>query len=89
MKKLSMPSAYTIAILIIVAAAILTWILPAGSYNYKVEGKDKIIPATKVAHYSGSADITPIAGTYQKITPNPQGIASVLQAPDHRILPVN
>ena len=34
MSKFKMPSAYTILFLIIIVVAILTWIVPAGTYEY-------------------------------------------------------
>jgi uncharacterized ion transporter superfamily protein YfcC len=81
MKKFSVPSAYSIAIFIIIVAAALTWILPSGSYNYKIEHSNKIIPAAKVSDYTGSENIIPIPGTYTKLQPNHQGITSILEAP--------
>jgi uncharacterized ion transporter superfamily protein YfcC len=80
-KKYSLPTAYTIAFIIIILSAVLTWVLPSGSYNYKVKETNQIIPAAKVLNYTGTSDITPIAGTYTKLQSNPQGLFSILQAP--------
>jgi uncharacterized ion transporter superfamily protein YfcC len=81
MKKFSVPSAYTIAVIIIFIAAILTWILPSGSYNYKVEKSGKIIQAANVTNYTGSENIIPIPGTYVKLPPRHQGVPEILEAP--------
>src|SRR5262245_65074610 len=40
----SLPSAYTILFILIVFVAILTWIIPAGSYEYNADGSP--IPGT-------------------------------------------
>lgn len=66
MKKVKMPSAYTILIGIIILVAILTWFVPAGQYEY-VDPE-----ATKKE---------PIPGTYHAVTPNPQGLKEVVLAP--------
>lgn len=66
MSKFKMPSAYTILFLIIVVVAVLTWIVPAGAYEYVDE--------------TASA-LEPIPGTYSRIEQNPQGFWEVLGAP--------
>ena len=66
MKKLKMPSAFTILFLIIVVVAVLTWIVPAGAYDYVDET---------------ASTLEPVPGTYREIESNPQGIWEVLQAP--------
>lgn len=66
MKKLKMPSAFTILFLIIIVIAILTWILPAGSYQYVDET---------------AASLEPVPGTYERIQQNPQGLWEILRAP--------
>lgn len=66
MKKFKMPSAFTILFLIIVVAAVLTWIIPAGTYDYAGEA-------------SGTPE--PIPGTYRETAQNPQGLWEILQAP--------
>lgn len=66
MKKFRMPSAFTILFLIIIAIAILTWIVPAGSYEYVDET---------------AAALEPVPGTYSRTADNPQGFWEVLQAP--------
>ncbi|MCF7889322.1 MAG: hypothetical protein K9L78_04290, partial [Victivallales bacterium] len=81
MKKFSVPSAYTIAVIFIFLAAALTWILPSGSYNYKTESTGKVIPASKVKSYSGPERLLPVPNTYSKIKPSHQGITDILQAP--------
>ena len=67
MKQFSFPSAYTILVAIIIFVAILTWIVPAGQYQTKMDeaiGKE-----------------VPIAGTYHQVDPNPQGFEEVVLAP--------
>ena len=81
MKKLSLPSAYTIAFAFVIIAAILTWVLPAGSYNYKVPGTDHVIQAAHVASYKGDVRLMPIPGTYTELPSNHQGLISILQTP--------
>ena len=65
-KKFKMPSAFTILFLIIFLVAILTWIVPAGEYQYVDET---------------AATLEPIPGTYQQIDSNPQGLWEALSAP--------
>ncbi|MCI8647607.1 MAG: YfcC family protein [Firmicutes bacterium] len=66
MKRFRMPSAFTILFLIILVIAILTWIVPAGSYEYVDET---------------AASLEPVPGTYQQTAQNPQGFWEVLRAP--------
>lgn len=65
-KNFKMPSAYTILFLIIIVVAILTWIIPAGQYNYVDPSAVKKIP---------------IPETYHLVEGNPQGITDVIMAP--------
>lgn len=65
-KKFSMPTAYTILFIIIIAMAILTWVIPPGQYEYMESGDSKP---------------EPIAGTYHTVEPNSQGIGDVLLSP--------
>ena len=81
MKKFSFPTAYTVTIFIIVITAILTWIMPAGRYNYRVEGTDQIIQAKNVENYKGDKRILPIPGTYKELKSHPQGLYSIAEAP--------
>ncbi len=66
MNKFRMPSAYTILFLIIIAIAVLTWIVPAGAYEYADET---------------ASVLEPIPGTYRRVEQNPQGLWEVLAAP--------
>ncbi|MCI9597552.1 MAG: YfcC family protein [Firmicutes bacterium] len=66
MKKFRMPSAFTILFLIIIVIAILTWIVPAGSYEYVDET---------------AAALEPVPGTYARTADHPQGFWEVLRAP--------
>ncbi|MGX6445360.1 YfcC family protein [Neobacillus sp. K501] len=70
MKKLKMPTAYTLLFLIIVVIAALTWIIPGGHYDTKVDkATDQEIP---------------VSGTYQQLPSDeqtPQGLWEILNAP--------
>ncbi|WP_425447070.1 YfcC family protein [Dethiothermospora halolimnae] len=67
MKRIKMPSAYTILILIIIVVAILTWIVPAGEYNY-VEDPD-------------TGRQKPVPGTYEQVGQQGQDYFDVAKAP--------
>ena len=69
MKKFRMPSAFSILFLIITIIAILTWIVPAGTYDYVDDT---------------AASLEPIPGTYTQTAQNPQGLWEVLRAPIQR-----
>ncbi|MHC5268165.1 YfcC family protein [Enterococcus sp. LJL98] len=62
-KSFEMPTAYTVLFLIIMAVAVLTWIVPAGTYQVNPE--------------TGNF----IAGTYEQIPRQPQGLWDVFMAP--------
>lgn len=66
MKRFKMPSAFTILFLIIIVIAVLTWIVPAGTYQYVDEN---------------ATPLEPVPGTYEAIAQNPQGFWEVLRAP--------
>jgi uncharacterized ion transporter superfamily protein YfcC len=72
--KFSFPSAYTITIIIIIITAALTWFMPAGSYNYRIDGTQTIIQADKAADYTGDKKLLPIPHTYQVMPSQPQGV---------------
>ena len=57
MKKLKMPSSYTTLFAIIALVAVLTWIVPAGQYEYVAPTAEKL---------------PPLAGTYTAAEKNPQ-----------------
>ncbi|MCQ4725218.1 YfcC family protein [Anaerotignum faecicola] len=65
-KKFKMPSSYLIIIAIMIAVAILSYVLPGGAYEY-------VDPT--------AAKLEPIAGTYHAIESNPQGIGAIILAP--------
>ncbi|MBP9510169.1 MAG: YfcC family protein [Fusobacteriaceae bacterium] len=65
-KKFQMPSSYTILFILIVIVAILTWIVPAGVYQYVDPEASKLVP---------------IPGTYQPTDSNPQGLWEIIGAP--------
>lgn len=65
-KKFQMPTAYSILISIIIAVAALTWMIPAGQYEY-------VDPTASKPQ--------PIPGTYQVVDSNPQGLWEIINAP--------
>ena len=65
-KKFKMPSAPTILFCIVVFAAVLTWIIPAGQYKYRELANGRFVP---------------IEGTYQRIVSNRQGLWDIFCAP--------
>ena len=67
-KKWNMPTAYSILFLLIFLVAAATWFVPAGQYDYIVDGQ---------------SIGTPIAGSYHEVAPNRQGIGDVLLASFH------
>ncbi|WP_042353942.1 YfcC family protein [Bacillus rubiinfantis] len=70
MKKFKMPTAYTLLFLIIVVIAALTWIVPGGQYDTKVD--------------KASGEEIPVAGTYHQLPTDkqtPQGVWEVVNAP--------
>lgn len=106
-KKISFPTAFTVLSIVLIFAAILTYVVPAGSYSkLKYDGSKNVFIMTKpdasVQELPGTQDTLnqfnikvdlqkfkeggiskPIAipGTYKKVEQNPQGIASIIQAP--------
>ena len=63
--KFRMPSTLTIIFLLIAIMAVLTWIIPSGSFERQdIDGRMVVV-----------------AGTYQKAASNPQGITEVFTAP--------
>lgn len=67
MTKFKFPSAYTILFALIALVAALSWVVPAGQYE--------------MAMNTVLGKEVPVAGTYQHVASNPQGLVSVLMAP--------
>ena len=70
MKQLRMPSAYTILISLILVVAVLTWVLPAGQYQYLGDGEPITGTYTQVARNGqGLLDVVraPLSGFYEAI----------------------
>lgn len=64
-RKFNMPSTLTIIFSLIVLMAVLTWIVPSGSFERQdIEGRSVVV-----------------AGTYEKVESNPQGFSDVFAAP--------
>lgn len=70
MKQLRMPSAYTILLCLILVVAALTWILPAGQYQYMADGEPITGTYAQVARNGQNLwDIVkaPLSGFYEAI----------------------
>lgn len=70
MKELKMPSAYTILICLILVVAALTWVLPAGQYQYMGDGEPITGTYAQVARNGQSLlDVVraPLSGLYEAI----------------------
>jgi len=65
MKKFKMPTAYTTLLILIFISVILTHIIPAGQYKYEIKDGREV----------------PIAGSYERIESNPQGLWEFLISP--------
>ncbi|CAM3603187.1 YfcC family protein [Parendozoicomonas haliclonae] len=80
-KAFQMPTVYTILFAIIAIIALLTWILPAGKYDYVTADTNQLIPAAEVLDYSGDERLLPVPGTFQELESSPQGLTDILMAP--------
>ena len=70
MKKFQMPTAYTILFAIIVAVAVLTWVVPAGQYDYLADGEPTAGSYHTVEQNGqGAGDVllAPLEGLYEAI----------------------
>ncbi|WP_297134116.1 YfcC family protein [Terrisporobacter sp.] len=64
-RKFTMPNTLTIIFLLIIVMAVLTWIVPSGSFEREdIEGRMVVV-----------------AGTYEKVSSNPQGVTDMFTAP--------
>ena len=80
-KKRQLPTVYTLLFIIIALMAALTWVLPAGKYNYVTAKTQQPIAAAAVADYSGDERLLPVPGSYTELPSQPQGVFDVLKAP--------
>ncbi|MFQ2099731.1 YfcC family protein [Aeromonas sanarellii] len=80
-KKRQLPTVYTLLFLIITLMAALTWVLPAGKYNYVTAKTQQPIAAAAVADYGGDERLLPVPGSYTELPSQPQGLFEVLKAP--------
>lgn len=77
-KRITLPNAFAVLIIIMVFVALLTYILPAGGYSIKSEDGTVYTPVEAVEDgISGS----PVPGTYEILPSNPQGLFDVINAP--------
>lgn len=70
MKNFKMPTAYTILFLIIIAVAVLTWLIPAGQYDYLDSGEPVAGSYHRVEQSGqgfGAAVLAPLEGFYEAI----------------------
>ena len=80
-KKRQLPTVYTLLFIIIALMAALTWVLPAGKYNYLTAKTQQPVAAAAVADYSGDERLLPVPGSYTELPSQPQGVFEVLKAP--------
>lgn len=67
MRKFTFPSAYTILFCLIALVAALTWVIPAGQYQMEMN--------------TALNKEVPVAGTWQPVPPNHQGLVDIVLAP--------
>lgn len=70
LNKLKMPTAYTILITIILVIAALTWIIPAGQYEYRPDGEPIAGSYHEVEQNGqgfGAVALAPLTGLYEAI----------------------
>ncbi|KLV09272.1 C4-dicarboxylate ABC transporter [Photobacterium aquae] len=80
-RSFKMPTVYTILFSIIALVALMTWVLPAGKYDYVINGTQQVIPAAEVLDYNGDERLLPVPGSYHELESSPQGVIDVLMAP--------
>ncbi|MCG8474861.1 MAG: YfcC family protein [Cytophagales bacterium] len=80
-KAFKMPTVYTILFAIIAIIALLTWILPAGRYDYVTAETGQTISAVESLDYAGGEALLPIPGTFTELESSPQGVVDILMAP--------
>ncbi|MGY3806947.1 YfcC family protein [Aeromonas veronii] len=80
-KKRQLPTVYTLLFIIIALMAALTWVLPAGKYDYVTAKTQQPVAAAAVADYSGDERLLPVPGSYTELSAHPQGVFEVLKAP--------
>ncbi|MBP6452106.1 MAG: YfcC family protein, partial [Aeromonas sp.] len=71
-KKRQLPTVYTLLFIIIALMAALTWVLPAGKYNYLTAKTQQPVAAAAVADYSGDERLLPVPGSYTELPSQPQ-----------------
>lgn len=70
MKNFKMPTAYTVLFLIIIVVAALTWVIPAGQYDYLEDGEPVAGSYHRVEQSGqgpGAAALAPLEGFYEAI----------------------
>ncbi len=88
-RRFVFPTAYTITLVVIALVALLTWIMPTGSYDYQIVGSETVIPAAQVQHYTGDQSIIPVPDSYVRVPENPQGFFDFFMAPIEGIYAAN
>ena len=68
-KKRQLPTVYTLLFIIIALMAALTWVLPAGKYNYLTAKTQQPVAAAAVADYSGDERLLPVPGRRPQLLP--------------------
>lgn len=80
-RKWKMPSVYTLLFFITICVALLTWVIPAGKFDYITSDTQQLIKATEVNAYSGGERLLPVPGSYTQLESHPQGFYDILVAP--------
>ncbi|MGB7996311.1 MAG: YfcC family protein [Photobacterium halotolerans] len=80
-RKWKMPTVYTLLFFITIAVALLTWLLPAGKYDYLTSDSKTLVKAADVADYSGGERLLPVPGSFTELESHPQGLSDILAAP--------
>ena len=81
MKSKQFLSVYSILFFITIFVALLTYIIPAGKFDYKTQNSGQIIKAQDVNIYDGEEKLLPIPNTYTQIEQSPQDFFEILKAP--------
>lgn len=77
-KSIKLPHAFVVLFIIMIFVAVLTYVVPAGSYSIMT---DDGVVLTPVEAAESRASGSPIPGSYEVLPSNPQGIFDILTAP--------
>lgn len=80
-KKRQLPTVYTLLFIIIALMAALTWVLPAGKYDYVTAKSQQPVAAATVADYSGDERLLPVPGSYTELPSSRKGCSRCSRPP--------